>query len=311
MMRFISDQRGSIAVMIGLALTTLIGFAAIVVDAGLLYLNRVELVNVVDAAALAGVQDLPVDTVKAAVSGQAYAAQNGHPGDVVAVNVPTSRAVTVSAVRTVDLIFAKVLGLTSADVRARAAAVLKPVSGVIGVVPFGVVKQDFIYGQTYNLKVGAGDGYSGNYAALALGGTGSRNYTDNIKFGYDAKLSVGQWVSTETGNMSGGTTEGVRYRLNLDPTATFQTVEKGSPRIVIVPLIESITNDTGRHDAKIVGFAGFFLEGVAGSGNLNYVSGKFMQVVVAGDVSGTAPDTGVYSATLVPYESVAANLAAQ
>jgi hypothetical protein len=55
---------------------------------------------------------------------------------------------------------------------------------------------------------------------------------------------------------------------------------------------------------KIVGFAGFFLEGVSGSGTLNNVSGKFLRLVTAGDTSGTAPDFGVYSASLVPYESV-------
>lgn len=303
----VTNQRGSITVLTVLAITVLLGFAALVVDIGFLYVNRAELVNMADAAALAGVQDLPGDTAQAEASGREYAAQNGQASDVVEVTVPTNKAVAVTAKRTVNMTFAKVFGLNSVDVRAKAAAVLRPISGVIGVVPFGVVWQEFVYGTTYALKVGAGDGSTGNYDALALGSTGSRTYTDNIKLGYDAKLSIGQWVATETGNMSGGTSEGVNYRIGLDPYATFNTVEAGSPRIVIVPLIESITNDTGRHDVKIVGFAGFFLEGVAGSGNENLVSGKFMQTVFAGETSGTATDYGVYSAALVPYESVVAN----
>jgi Flp pilus assembly protein TadG len=307
MMTCVNNQKGSITVLTVCAISVLIAFTALVVDVGLLYVNRAELINIADAAALAGTQDLPNNTSQAEVSGRAYAAQNGHQGDVVEVTVPTNKVVAVTVRRTVTLVFAKVIGLDSVEVRAESAAMIKPISGVIGVVPFGVVWQDFIYGQTYALKVGAGDGYAGNYDALALGGTGSRTYTDNIKLGYDAKLSVGQWVSTETGNMSGGTSEGVIYRMGLDPYATFNAVEIGSPRIVIVPLIESITNDTGRHEVKIVGFASFFLEGVAGSGNQNLVSGKFMQTVVAGDTSGTAPDYGVYSAALVPYDSVMSN----
>ncbi|TWH46826.1 pilus assembly protein TadG-related protein [Sporomusa sp. KB1] len=304
---FVTNQKGSITVLTVLAITVLLGFAALVVDVGFLYVNRAELVNMADAAALAGVQDLPGDTAQAEASGREYAAQNGQSSDVVEVTVPTNKAVAVTVERTVNMTFAKVIGLNSVDVRAKAAAVLRPISGIIGVVPFGVVWQEFVYGTTYALKVGAGDGSTGNYDALALGSTGSRTYTDNIKFGYDAKLSIGQWVSTETGNMSGGTSEGVHYRIGLDPYATFNTVEAGSPRIVIVPLIESITNDTGRHDVKIVGFASFFLEEVAGSGNENLVSGKFMQTVLAGETSGTATDYGVYSAALVPYESVVAN----
>ncbi|MBP2636731.1 MAG: Protein of unknown function rane [Firmicutes bacterium] len=304
MRALLANQRGSITIVMVAALAALLGFAVLVIDVGLLYVNRAELVNMADAAALAGIQDLPDDIVRAEASSRAYAAINGRSNDSVAVAIPSNKVVAVTAARVVELTFAKILGIHRAEVRAEAAAVLRPISGVMGVVPFGVVKQDFIYGQTYDLKVGASDGYAGNYDALALGGTGSRNYADNIKYGYEAKLSVGQWVSTETGNMSGGTTEGVNYRIQADAAATYDTVEPGSPRIVIVPLIESIMNDTGRHDVKIVGFAGFFLEGVSGSGNLNNVSGKFMHLVTAGDTSGTAPDFGVYSASLVPYESV-------
>jgi hypothetical protein len=230
----LGNQRGSVTIITVAALTMLLGFAALVIDVGLLYLNRVELVNMVDAAALAGVQDLPDDTIQAEASSRSYATLNGHPDDHVQVAIPSNKAIAVSSVRTVELTFAKILGMSTAQVRAKAAASLKPISGVMGVVPFGIVKQDFVYGQTYDLKVGAGDGYTGNYDALALGGDGSRTYADNIKYGYDARLSVGQWVSTETGNMSGGTTEGVNYRINADQDTTYETVDPGSPRIVIV-----------------------------------------------------------------------------
>jgi len=307
MIKLISNQRGSATVLLVAALTGLLSFAAIVIDGGLLYVNRVELVNMADAAALAGLQDLPGDRVQAEISSRDYAAQNGHIDDQVTVVVPSNKTVAITVTRQVEFIFARIFGMDTANVRAQAAAILQPASGVIGVVPFGVVKQDFVYGQTYDLKVGAGDGYAGNYDALALGGTGSRTYTDNIKYGYEEKLSVGQLVSTETGNMSGGTSDGVNYRINADPGTTYSTVEQGSSRVIVVPLIETITNDTGRHDVKIVGFAGFFLESVSGSGTLNNVSGKFMRLVLAGDTSGTAPDYGVYSGALVPYESVAAN----
>lgn len=310
MIKLLKNERGSAVTMVSVALAAIIGFTSLVADIGLLYVNRAKLENMTDAAALAAVQDLPVNTTQAQLSGQIYAEDNGEAGDRIEVTVPGSRSAMVTASRTIELFFARFFGITTADVNARAAAVIKPLSATTGVVPFGVVKQDFIYGQTYSLKVAAGDGYTGNYDALALGGTGSQNYTDNVKYGYDAKLSVGQWVVTETGNMSGGTTEGVKYRLNLDPTTTFETVDKGSPRVIIIPVIESIATDTGRHDVKIVGFAGFFLEAVGGAGKENYVTGKFMQVVRAGEISDTATNYGVYGAALVPYESVA-NVAQQ
>jgi len=165
-------------------------------------------------------------------------------------------------------------------------------------VPFGVVKQPLIYGQTYTLKDGAGDGYSGNYGALALGGNGANVYLGNIEDGYSGLLSIGEWVYTEPGNMSGPTGNGVDYRISLDPTATFATVQKGSPRILVVPIIDSLTVN-GRSQVQIVGFAAFFLEGVGGKGNKDYVTGKFMQMVMSGDSGGGGTGYGLYGAALL------------
>lgn len=71
---------------------------------GNLYLNRTRLVNMVDAAALAGVQDLPGDPGAATASAYHYAAQNGMSSDVVTVTINDAKTtVTVNATRTVPL----------------------------------------------------------------------------------------------------------------------------------------------------------------------------------------------------------------
>lgn len=41
------NQKGSVAVLVTAAMTVLLGFASIVVDVGVLYLNRVQLSNMV------------------------------------------------------------------------------------------------------------------------------------------------------------------------------------------------------------------------------------------------------------------------
>ncbi|HKJ31371.1 MAG TPA: pilus assembly protein TadG-related protein, partial [Balneolales bacterium] len=50
----LKDQKGASAIIIGVALVMLIGFAAIAIDIGYLYSTRNELQNIADASALAG-----------------------------------------------------------------------------------------------------------------------------------------------------------------------------------------------------------------------------------------------------------------
>lgn len=295
-------QQGSISIITALAFTVLLGFAALAIDIGLLYMNKAQLSNLTDAAALAGVQDLPADTQQAVNTARDYALKNGNAEDVLEFYIPNEKTIRVSAKRKVGLFFAHAINIDFSEVHAGATAALTPISGVNGVVPFGVVKQDFIYGQSYKLKLGPGEGYNGNFAALALGGTGATNYRDNIKTGYQGKLEIVEWVplllETEPGNMSGPTADGVNYRIDLDKGATFDSVQKGSPRIVVVPVIDSLDGN-GRSSVQVDGFAAFFLESVGGSGVDSYVTGKFMNLVVSGDISGSGIDYGVYAARLI------------
>ncbi len=301
--RILRQQRGSVMVIAAAALVMMIGVAALVVDLGLLYSTRVQLTNLADAAALAGVQELPDDVVSASSSASAYATLNGHPEDVVEIRVLGVTTVAVRATRTVPLLFARIFGLTSWDVHGEVAARIAPVSGLIGVLPFGLVQQPLVYGETYTVKFGSGEAtgrYHGNFAALALGGLGAKVYEENIQYGADMSIKVGDWVPTEPGNMVGPTKKGIRYRYDLDPTATFGTVTKNSPRIMVVPVIQSL-EVYGRDEVLVVGFAAMFLE----SKNVDQgeVSGRFMQMVTPGDLNDGAGNYGLYASRLIPYAS--------
>lgn len=295
MMKFVRNERGSVMVLMALALTALIGFLAVVADVGLLYLNRTELVSMADAAALAGARALVPGLVSnsPAAEAQDLANRNGlKAGDGFAVNV-TGNAVTVTVTRKVDLFFAPVLGIANSNVKATAKAAWGGPMSATGVVPFGVEKQEFRFGEPYILKEGGGGGTTGNYGGLALGGNGANVYEFNIENGYSGVLHIGDQVPTKTGNMSGPTSEGVSYRMTQDPTATFPQgpdANYNSPRIITVPIIDSL--DVNGHSlVTIVGFADFFLDGVGGSGNDNYVTGRFVRMQKKGE--GT-PSTGAY-----------------
>ena len=304
--RLRKQQRGSVLVITAAMLVVLVGLTALVVDLGLLYATRVQLTNVADAAALAGVQELPRNSDGAYSSAAEYARLNGKAGDRVDIRVLSGTTVAVKATRTVPLMFAQIFGLATCDVSGAAAARINPVSRLTGTLPFGLVQQTLVYGQVYTIKIGSGSAsgnYRGNFGALALGGLGGNVFRDNIMYGADVSIQIGDWVTTETGNMVGPTRQGISYRYNQDPTATFTTVAKDSSRILVVPVIQSL-DVTGRGAVLVVGFAALFLESPHLTNN-GEVTGRFIQMVAPGDPgSDGGGDYGLYASRLISYTSV-------
>lgn len=298
-LQILSNQKGAVTVLMALAIVAICGMATMVVDVGILYLNKVQVEKAADAAALAGAQELPGRPSDALLNANAYATMNGKTGDVIQpILANNNTSLTVGIERNVQLFFANIWGIPLSNVTATATARVKNFSGGgMGIVPFGVVKQTFIFGQTYKLKLGGGGGFDGNFQALALGGTGASVYNANLKYGYQGIFHIGDWILTETGNMSGPTSQGVAYRISLDPTSTFDTVQNNSARIVICPVINSFAV-SGSSNVQIAGFAAFFLEGAPAQGNNSYVYGKFRQMVLPGDISDSAINYGLYDVTL-------------
>ena len=294
MLRILREQRGSVVVIVAFAMVCLLGFAALVVDVGQLYMTRAQLAAEADSSALGGAVKLPEGTSQALAAAQWYATSNGQPGDTVSTTIGGGNtSLTVNVSRTVNLLFAQVLGFVTKNVTASATATVTAVGSADGVVPFGVVWDNYVFGQQVKLKVGGGDGDTGNYGALALGGKGGKNYTENIQDGYEGTLSVGQWVTTETGNMAGPTDTGVDYRVKRDPDATYDTVRPDSPRVIVVPVLESF-NVNGRGEVHIVGFATFFLEGsVKGE-----VTGRFVRTYSNKTSPGNGTNYGFFNIRL-------------
>lgn len=127
------NEKGSVIVLVTIALVVILGFTALVIDGGRVYLGKSDLQNAADAAALAGAQDLPSD-VNAKKTAVTYAGINGmkatqsgvkKDGDTVTVTPsyngdPTK--IEVVCTRTVEHSLARILGFTQSDVSARAVA---------------------------------------------------------------------------------------------------------------------------------------------------------------------------------------------
>lgn len=292
-------ERGSVVVLVTLALTSLLGFCAIVADVGLLYAQKAHLQNSVDAAALAGVQELPNDVSQAEQKARDYATRNGV-SDVNVTFEANNAKIIVQATQQVPTYFARIWGITEEQISVSARAMMAPPTVLSGAVPLSIQKQDFDYTKEYVLKSGGGSGTPGWYGALELSGTGADTYETDLANGYLGTLRVGQILDIKHGNMSGPTAEGINTRLNRDtpiPKNTIDNHERNAPQIVHIPIVE-IISESGNSIQKvqIVGFAAFFLEGVAGNGNDSVVTGWFIRTLPS---NGESNDFGLCTPKLV------------
>jgi Flp pilus assembly protein TadG len=107
----ISNEKGSVAVIVALCMTVLMGFSAIVVDYGRLMLEKQNLQNAVDAACLAGAQELPGATAVAQSSAQTYFSSNGFStADINSIQFENAnKRIRMTASKTVEYTFAKIL----------------------------------------------------------------------------------------------------------------------------------------------------------------------------------------------------------
>jgi len=100
--KIVQNEDGAILVLVALMMFFIMGFAALVIDVGMLYQTKAKLQNAADAAALAGAQDLQTDYTKTAKD---YAKLNGVDetvaGTAVKVEfVPASAATEATTVKT-------------------------------------------------------------------------------------------------------------------------------------------------------------------------------------------------------------------
>lgn len=302
MWKYLKNNKGSTIVIITVVLVALLGFVALVTDIGNMVYRKSQLQNACDAAALAGAHELP-DTDKAEDEAKKYAEDNGVDLSSISISFgEEDKKIIVKAQEQVQFIFARVLGINQGDVSAQAAAIIAPLSEVYnGLRPFGVEDDAFEEGERVVLKTGVQDEEGGNFYPLALDGTGATTYQTTIVNGSNTGYSVGDYVSTETGNMVGPTKSAINDLIGLcdhSPECTPDSYEPDCPRVVTVPLIESMEVN-GRDEVLIVGFAIFFVEAVTNSGGFTQVTGTFVEEITTGGMSQGQTDYGLRGVKLV------------
>ena len=124
LLRLVSREDGAVFIVAALMMTVLLGFSALVIDMGSLYLEKSSLQNALDAAALAGAQSLPA-TADATAKAQLYFADNGYSSADLIVSFPDSSTITCSSSQSVETTFARVLGINSTNTQELHATAIK------------------------------------------------------------------------------------------------------------------------------------------------------------------------------------------
>lgn len=311
-------EQGQVLILVALAMVVMMGIVSLVVDVGRITVTRRQLQNSVDAAVHAGSQALPDDPAAARTTARSWGEKNSIVGgDTLNIDVSRTNAandtVTAAASRTVPYTFARVLGLESTTVSARAKSVVGSVTGGTGIMPFSLLDGNgpnnpgygYNYEDNYVIKEHDGGSWrSGNRGFLAFDGhNGGSNLRDVLsQGGSDTLYKVGDWVPTEPGNTSGPGKQGMEAWAashndsmtgstcnNWDAAHSYvsgklQIIPQCRYRVVLVPIIyypgcnPQPCWPNGRKDVQIVGFAQMYIAGWStsvsnGNGNGNGNSG--------------------------------------
>lgn len=307
----LQNQQGNVVVLVAISMFMIIGFAALAIDSGRLFLTKSNLQNGLDAAVLAGAQELLKSNNSAALN--------------VAIDIAGKNSIKltssdikigsnyIEAKKTIEqgLSFAKIFGIDSSSIPAFARAqVGGNLLGRDGIVPIGIPKktsteEGFEKGQSYTLhfKPGGGkdgDSVAGNFGFIQISGNGGSDLKDNIMYGAEMEVSDVMYEWTKTGFTWGNVKAGFEYRINQDSTKPecneYTTAHDACSRVIIVPIVESYEDASGKSLVKIIGFSAFWIESVS----QHEIKGRFISTVTFGKFgSGAGTDFGVYGVRLV------------
>lgn len=179
-------EEGQAMVLAALMMVVLLGFAAFAVDFGYVSVQKTDLQNAADAAALAGVVDLP-STANAVGTAVAFAKSNGmditannvtHNTDKVVITPLSGNRLEVVCTRQVDYFFAVVLGFETTTVSARAVAQKDPTAWSGEALPFVNTNIRYTNGMLFDIR--------------DKGGSGQFDSIDKVDRG--DKLQAGYWA---------------------------------------------------------------------------------------------------------------------
>jgi hypothetical protein len=295
-----NSERGQTIVLFVVFLVVLMGAGAIVIDVGSWYLTKRQAQAAADSVALAAAADLP-NAAFAITDSSGYRQRNEWPGGMqltVSSFYTGSDTITAEATTTAPGYFARVFGIDTVDVGARATARIASYTGwANNLAPWTVTEADLTWDHDLDLKVVPGDQYApGNFGAINLvvpkkeacvDANGADDYRELIENDAHACLiEEGDVLDLKTGNMAilddalvnRGAINNFDYHnlISTAPNGAEQLNKLEDPNIVVIPIIDEFVN--GSHPVTVVNFAYFIIT----SWTKDNVRGRFVKTGAPG-----------------------------
>jgi Flp pilus assembly protein TadG len=305
--RLKSERGQSLVIFVG-SLVMCMGMAAFVLDVGHWFRDKRRLQGTVDAATLAGAQQLPDDPGGASAQAMSYANKNG--GDVAGADIViTSQfqpndTIAVAGKRTDDGIFTKVIGLGGANITANAKARVGPPAQALHVAPMVVfcghsLIQNCDNNHTPQFNVPTTMDYDpmgapGAFGMLNLDGEsgtiGSSTEAAWILDGFDKYLGLGKYRSDPGAKFSSDNIQSaLDDRLNT---------------VLLFPVFKTLDNGGQNAEYDIIGWIGFYLTGYDVHGNNATLHGYFTTYIAQGILAHSAPGSGGVPSSLFGVKSI-------
>ena len=292
-MNLLRRERGQALVLTVLFLGTLILAAAAVIDVGSWYREDRDLQKAMDAAALAGAQNLPDGPAASGLAGE-YADKNGGGLDTVEITSTETPddTITVTGSRPAPGFFAGIIGIDSVTVHATATAMAGVIDEPRFVAPFGVDEtHPFLAGEVWDTETTLELGKIGPGAFRILnidgshGGLGPGTLADWIMNGYSGDMPLGWYYSDP----------GAKYNSGQVKDALDTMLGKE----LLFPVYRATTGSGSGFEYEVVGWTGFVIDSYHFQGSKDAtITGHFTEIIWEG-ISGSEEDAEDYGARTV------------
>jgi hypothetical protein len=300
--RFYKEENGSGMLMFFLFFFIFVGITGLAIDMGILYKTKIELRKTANAAVLSGAQELKNndDSVSRVITDILRADKEESSLMGISIRPNNENKLSVTLEKNVPMSFMKLFYINNVPISVTSSAGIAPISRASGAVPLGIDKSiPLEYMKEYTLKVDAGSSTYGNFGILALSGVGSKLYEQDLMYGYDSELKIGDIIDTQTGNVEGKTRSGVNYRINSSPYQNDDYSHRDDPRVMLVLVYEPYEMYTNQiKSVRICGFAYFYLKQPMGPQDSS-ITGYFIQRVGTGTGNVNTKDNGAYAVRLI------------
>ena len=302
------SERGQAFVLVAVAMVMFMGMAALVLDVGNWFRDKRRLQGTVDAAALAGAQQLPDDSAGAQSQALSYANKNG--GDVAGANIvitsqyQANDTISVSGQRNDPGIFSKVIAIPGADITAKATARVGPPAQALHVAPMVVycghsLIQNCNNNHTPQFNVPTTMDYDpmgapGAFGMLNLDGEngtiGSSTEADWITNGFDKYLGLGKYKSDPGAKFSSQNVQGA--------------LDDRIGTVLLFPVFKTLDGTGQNAEYDIIGWIGFYLTSYDVHGNSATLHGYFTSYIAQGILSRSSPGSGGVPSSFFGVKSI-------